>query len=282
ATITVDRTDDVASASACTGAASDCSLRGAVTFANANASTVINIPAGTYNITLTGATEDLNATGDLDLLAGASGVSFVGAGAATTIIQVAAGLNERIFQVTPGVNPVVGWTGSWSGLTMQNGGTPTGTAALSGGAILCGGTDNVYTISSCTFNNNILNGTVASNGGAISQSAKQTGGNGQATLTSCTFTNNRTQTGIGGGYRTLGGTTTTGTQSLTVTTSRFDNNEATTNEGGAIKFSSASASTYNVNKTQFTNNRALDVNANTGGGAIEMGGGTLTLNFNRF
>ncbi len=67
ATIAVDRTDDVAAASACTGNANDCSLRGAVTFANANAGTVINLPANTYNITLAGA-EDANATGDLDLL----------------------------------------------------------------------------------------------------------------------------------------------------------------------------------------------------------------------
>ena len=45
AAITVDRTDDIAGASACTAAANDCSLRGAVAFANLNPGTTINVPA---------------------------------------------------------------------------------------------------------------------------------------------------------------------------------------------------------------------------------------------
>ena len=40
-TITVDRTDDTAAATACTGSTNDCSLRGAVIFANANPGTTI-------------------------------------------------------------------------------------------------------------------------------------------------------------------------------------------------------------------------------------------------
>src|SRR4051794_29961267 len=39
AAITVDRTDDAAGASACTAAGTDCSLRGAVAFANSNPGT---------------------------------------------------------------------------------------------------------------------------------------------------------------------------------------------------------------------------------------------------
>src|SRR5215204_4254499 len=52
--IDVDRTDDVASASACTAAANDCSLRGAVAFANLNPGTTINVPAGTYQLNIPG------------------------------------------------------------------------------------------------------------------------------------------------------------------------------------------------------------------------------------
>src|SRR5215471_12800587 len=89
AAITVDRTDDVFSASACTAAANDCSLRGAVAFANANPGTSIVIPAGTYNLNIPGgATEGFNgddSIGDLDVTA--SGTSITGAGAATTIIH---------------------------------------------------------------------------------------------------------------------------------------------------------------------------------------------------
>jgi len=54
ASITVDRTDDTAAASACTAAVNDCSLRGAVSFANANPGTTIVVPAGTYNLAIAG------------------------------------------------------------------------------------------------------------------------------------------------------------------------------------------------------------------------------------
>src|SRR6266508_3418499 len=57
--VTVDRTDDpsgiaLLAASACTVAPNDCSLRGAVAFANLNLGTTINVPAGTYNLTIPG------------------------------------------------------------------------------------------------------------------------------------------------------------------------------------------------------------------------------------
>src|SRR3972149_3257532 len=52
ATFDVDRTDDNAAATACTGAANDCSLRGAIAAANALAGADdIILPAGTYTLT---------------------------------------------------------------------------------------------------------------------------------------------------------------------------------------------------------------------------------------
>ena len=68
ASFTVNRFDDNASASACAGAANDCSLRGAITKANntPGADTII-LPTGTYTLTLTGSDEDNNGTGDLDI-----------------------------------------------------------------------------------------------------------------------------------------------------------------------------------------------------------------------
>src|ERR1041385_5246019 len=50
--IDVDRTDDDASQMACTAAANDCTLRGAIIFANSNPGTTINLPAGTYQLTI--------------------------------------------------------------------------------------------------------------------------------------------------------------------------------------------------------------------------------------
>src|SRR5579862_4609572 len=68
ATFVVDRTDDDASATACTNMPNDCSLRGAIIAANAagGADTVM-VPAGTYNLTIKGVGEDMAATGDLDI-----------------------------------------------------------------------------------------------------------------------------------------------------------------------------------------------------------------------
>jgi hypothetical protein len=111
-TLDVDRTDDDASASACTGAANDCSLRGAIIKANADLtanSFVINLQAGTtYNLTLTNATqENAAATGDLDITTTLHSVTIVGGGSSgpnATIID-AAGLNtgsvrDRVFHIT--------------------------------------------------------------------------------------------------------------------------------------------------------------------------------------
>ena len=80
--ITVDTTTDSNATAfrACTAAANDCSLRGAISKANntpANRYT-IHVPAGVYTLALTGAQEDQNATGDLDILTGLN-LSGVGA-----------------------------------------------------------------------------------------------------------------------------------------------------------------------------------------------------------
>src|SRR4029078_7273133 len=93
-TITVDRTDDpsgagLTAASACTAAGNDCSLRGALEFANlpSNNNTTISLPANTYILSINGTGVvgcDGNTVGDL----GANQtMSIVGAGAATTIIR---------------------------------------------------------------------------------------------------------------------------------------------------------------------------------------------------
>src|SRR5687768_4330597 len=86
-TLSVDRTDDVAAASACTAAPNDCSLRGAVRKANTAPGpdpVVINLlPATTYNLTLSNATqENAAATGDLDITTSAHPVTIVGGGSA--------------------------------------------------------------------------------------------------------------------------------------------------------------------------------------------------------
>ena len=61
----------------------DCSLRDAISASNANPGAVI-IPAGTYTLTITGADENNNATGDLDA---EYGMGIYGAGMTQTIID---------------------------------------------------------------------------------------------------------------------------------------------------------------------------------------------------
>src|SRR5687767_1117501 len=111
-TLNVDRSDDTAAATACTAAANDCSLRGAIIKANTTPGpdpVVINLqPTTTYNLTLSNATqENAAATGDLDITTSTHTVTITGGGStgpSATNID-AAGLNtgnmrDRIFHVT--------------------------------------------------------------------------------------------------------------------------------------------------------------------------------------
>ena len=69
-TFVVDRTDDTPGANACTAAANDCSLRGAVDKANSNpGADTINLPAaGDFLLNVLNAEDDANVGGDLDIL----------------------------------------------------------------------------------------------------------------------------------------------------------------------------------------------------------------------
>ena len=97
-------------------------LRRAIRDANdLGGSHVIYLPAGTYHLTVPGANEDGNLTGDLNIL---HNITLVGAGAGQTIIDASA-LGDRAFHVEPGA------TLSISGVTIE-GGSTTG----DGGAIL--------------------------------------------------------------------------------------------------------------------------------------------------
>jgi hypothetical protein len=124
--LVVDRSDDDASASACTPAPNDCSLRGAITNANMNPGPdLIQVPNNTYTLTIVGANEDANATGDLDIT---DDLMIDGGFMPSTIIQ--AGMNamsaiDRNFHVLPGASLEI------QNVTIRNGTAP---SALNGGA----------------------------------------------------------------------------------------------------------------------------------------------------
>ncbi len=86
-TLTIDTPLDsnTADVQACTSAPDDCSLRGAISKANADTgnSYILQLPAGAYTLTLIG-TEDNNISGDLDIK---GKVALEGDAATTTIIN---------------------------------------------------------------------------------------------------------------------------------------------------------------------------------------------------
>src|ERR1043165_8853057 len=194
-TITVDRTDDpsgagLTAASACTGAANDCSLRGALQFANnaANNNTTISLPANTYILSTNGTSAggcDGNSVGDL----GANQtMSIVGAGSATTIIRQTgtgpANDGDRVMCMDEPFTQNLIY--NFSGFTMVGGrdGTSAGTGtALGGGGIIGGEKGNVLTMTNVVLANNQVTvlGSANIGGGGI----QWTGGD--LNITNCTI-----------------------------------------------------------------------------------------------
>jgi hypothetical protein len=274
ATITVDRTDDTFAAFACTAAPNDCSLRGAVAFANLNPGTTINIPAGTYNLTISGAGEGFSgndAIGDLDITA--NNTSIVGAGAATTIIhQTTAG--DRVIEVNPFLDP--NFVTSISGVTISGGTESTG---VGGGGIISGAIGNVLTLSDCVVSANSASGAGSFGGGGISHAG------GSLIITGCTFNNNSTSAAGGGvGYSAgdpFGRFPSVGT--LTVSGSSFVSNTSSSaaTGGGALDLFdfNLSNSTYQIDSTSFKSNSAT---AAAGGAIIVESGGPFTITTSSF
>src|SRR5207249_4240438 len=245
----------------------DCSLREAITVANATAgaNTIlfdINPGTGPHTIQLTTALPALSESVDILNMSGES-ITVSGEGAADPY---------RIFTVNTGV------TVNISNLTITNGAT-TGAAfpASVGGGILNQGT--------LTLTNSIVSSNSASafGGGGIYNF------NGTLTLTSSTVSGNHALgSGAGGGIYNNNGT-------LTLTNSTVSGNDAVSGGGGINNDTgtlTVTSSTISGNTTNFgggiqnfatltiTNSTISGNNANTDGGGIynnHSGGNTVTL-----
>jgi predicted outer membrane repeat protein len=298
-TITVDRTDDpsgaaLTAASACTAASSDCSLRGALQFANLpqNDNTTISLPANTYVLSINGTNAggcDGNTVGDL----GANRtMSIIGAGAATTVIrQTGTGPTNDGDRIMCMNEPfTVGLVYNFSGVTFVGGreGTAAGTgAALGGGGIIGGELNNSLTLTNVVFANNQV--TVAGSANLGGGALQITGGN--LIITNSTFggssapgaytdrvstTAANLQAGSGGGvtYTPSSPQHTGGTGTLTITGSTFSRNTASGIGGGGgdfLIFAFASpggigSGTASIGTSTFSNNQALGTG--NGGGLI--------------
>jgi hypothetical protein len=229
------------------------SLREAVLAANATSGVAdtINVPAGTYTLTLTGANEDAAATGDLDLT---DSVSIVGLGAASTIID--GNLTDRVFDIRS--NSV---SASLSGMTVRNGFAATSVFEQGGG---------IRSLGNLSINQSVITGNTA-RGGASPAPNDQFAG-----------------TGNGGGIYTNGGTLAVSNSTISGNLALgWDNSlsraNSTTSGGAAYGGGIAiSYGTLMISNSRITGNRAIGGQAtnaagNAGGGFAD--GGAISIEY---
>jgi CSLREA domain-containing protein len=270
ATITVDTQADEWN----TGAG--CSLREAIGAANTDTAfggctagsgdDVILVPAGTYLLSLTGAGEDTNALGDLDL---ASNIDVIGAGAGLTVVD--GGGADRVFHILAGTTVGVHNLTVQKGTVVGDGGgiRVEGSTILSGVVIerceASGNGGGVMTIAPLTLDRCVLQ----------SNEALNTGGGGLYSLNTVvlieqsTLADNRTA-GSGGGLLVL---SSTAAVAATILNSTISSNRADWHGGGINVITggiSISHSTIVFNEGNLGNNGAL-------GGGIRISGGSATV-----
>lgn len=233
------------------GAGAGCSLREAIQSANTNtnfggctgagggAPFTINIPAGTYPITINpGPDENANAAGDFDII---SSITLAGAGQGSTIID--ANNADRVFDLAPLGGAAI--SVSFSGVTIQNG----------------RGLNTNFGIGGALFINS--NVTAAISNSTISNNQSQTGTGGaienRGTLTlNNVMMNNNTALSLGGAINSI--------RNLTVNNSTFTGNKA--ESGGALYINSDSGKLAGISGSIFTNNQTVA----TAGGVDDNGG----------
>jgi|GEM_PF-3492150 len=245
-TFNVNVTSDTVDASigdgVCQDSAGNCSLRAAIMEANAltPANVTINVPAGTYNLTITyGAEEDASASNDLDVNNSGSTLTITGAGTGQNVVINASAIAHRVFDVLAGAN-----------LTLNNLTITGGYSSVSGGGIQVG------VGATLNLNQVIITGNTANFGGGIYNAGTITG-----TLVSITSNSASGSGGYGGGIY-LAGTT---NNSVSLTRSLISGNSAYSG-GGICNWGNSS---YNspVGGTLYLENVTIGGNtASTGGG----------------
>jgi len=167
---TDDTPDQVPGNGVCLTAAGECTLRAAVQEANAFAgSDRIEVPTGTYLLTIPGTDEDFALTGDLDIT---ETVDLIGVGPGEKIVD--GNKLDRIFDIHSGVSTRI------ESLTIRSGNAGSATfPGHIGGGVLVRGTSNLD-LADCEVSGNQAN----AGGGLYAQSGST------ATITDCSFLNN--------------------------------------------------------------------------------------------
>jgi len=260
ATFTVNTQNDTLDATpgdgVCMDAGGQCSLRAAISEANAFAGDdIINVPAGTYTQSLVATNDDANAGGDWDI---SSNITITGtAGSASTILQAAASAGtatERVLNVRSG-------TVILNGLTLRFGRfTGTMTTATRGAGI-----ENVgnLTLNDCIVRENQVTST---SGNSISAGIHNAGP--ALTLNNALVTAN-VNTRVTGGSAFGGGVASIVAATITITNSSISGNTSLSQSGG-FGFGAGlyleSILTVNATNSHFDNNTASGTSGSNGVG----------------
>ena len=257
-----DTPDVISGDGICADLASACSLRAAISEANALAGAdIIRLPAGTFTTTGVGV-DDTNVKGDYDLT---SEIAIVGAGAALTTVQAATSAGvavERVFDLL-GASPV-----TMNDLAVKNGRQ---LGATFGGGIRINAIGAVT-----TFNNVVISDNFSGfgGGGLVIDAASTT-----TTLNNCRVENNTVVSN--------GTTSATGAGILMNKFSATVNINDSTISANAVSSISTSAGAYgggistigtlNLTDSVVSNNTVSSPSVTTFSGGIHITGGTTTI-----
>ncbi|MEO8456523.1 MAG: choice-of-anchor Q domain-containing protein [Chloroflexota bacterium] len=258
--LVVDTNADNPALSTCDAPVGDCSLRGAVTYANTHAGTFdIQLQDFvTYTLTNHGTANDNNGFGDLDVL---ESLQIEGRGAVIDgdaadrvldFMPVAANSTLNITDLTIR-NGLVNTLGGGGGIRMVNGKLVSDNLDLidnaadfdSGGGIVFGG-DSSGDLTESTFSGNT---TVSTNSGFGGGGLRFNGGTGTLVIKKSSFTNN--SGGFGGGALLDG-------SDVTITDTDFIGNHAT-NDGFGVGGGIFSSANLTIEGGRINNNDAFDL-----------------------
>jgi len=250
----------------------DCSLREAVGAANAAVGAdTISLPAGTYTLSIAGADEDANATGDLDVT---DELTITGAGSATTTID--GGGIDRVLDLPSGgdltLNDLTVTGGDTTGatsddgagvdilgegsLTLNNAAVDGNVSIDDGGGVFACCEDASFTITNSTVSNNVADG---DGGGLFHCCADLT-----LTITNSEISNNQASTEADGGgiFSCCGDDAPDDTDPTTITivNSSIDNNDAPDGDGGGLSYCCGGTESTTLSISGST------MNGNTSGG----------------
>ncbi len=263
---TTDTQDANAGNGLCADAGGNCSLRAAITEANALAGAdIITLPAGIYTTTLSGSSENVNASGDFDLT---SEITINGAGSGSTIVEAAttAGVAvERVFHLRAAFPMTL------NDMTIRHGRYATAAGTFGAGVRV----DTAAVIA--TFNRVVIaNNESGTSGGGLSISGAV---NSITTLNNCRIENNSAGGTAAGSSTGAGIQLNVVTATLNITDSTISGNTAsnTSTTVAAVAGGVSSVGTLNITNSVISNNTVTSSGFNTFSGGVHVTGGTTTI-----